>query len=181
VNYLEIFFWLCILVILFSFVWASRSAAPWLPTRKKDVESLIRTLSPHISHGAKICDIGCGNGTIVFSLVRFRDDVYATGVEISLLPLFFAYIRWYCSPLRIRKRVKIICNDLFKVSLNEFDVVVIFLLPKAYDRIRKKLKEELNPDAQAVFEAWPLPNATPELTWKHPGGVSFFVYRVKNI
>ncbi len=149
---------------------AGLSAAPWVPTRKKEMNLLLKNLD--IEPGKKIYELGCGTGSIVIALAKIHPTAQFFGYEISILPYLVAKIR------SIRyKNVHICYKNLFSQNLSDADIVICFLLTKAYNRLATKFAKELKKDATVVIEGWPFENITAKTTLKADKTLPFFIYR----
>jgi SAM-dependent methyltransferase len=147
------------LPFLITFAWGGISAAPWVPTMKRDREHLLNNLD--FKPGQIVYDLGCGDGSVLFAIAKRQPEIKAVGLEISLLPFWLALTRKY---LGHYEQVSLRYQNLFKSSLKDADVVFAFLLPKCYPRLVAKFATELRPEALVIVEAWPLPNIEPEKT-----------------
>ncbi|MFA5047698.1 MAG: methyltransferase domain-containing protein [Patescibacteria group bacterium] len=144
---MTIFVYILIFIILFSAAWTAISAAPWVPTRSRDVKRMIDLAK--IKKGETVYDLGCGDGRLVFAADRVGAN--GRGVELFVLPYVFAKIKSL-----FYKNSKIIFGDLFRINLAEADVVFIFLLDKSYQKLIKKFEQELKPGARVVVGCWPI-------------------------
>jgi len=62
-----------------------------VPTRKGQRELIAK--ETEIPPGAALCDLGCGDGTVLFDIARRRPDIRAVGYDISLFPLLIGWVR----------------------------------------------------------------------------------------
>lgn len=138
---------LLLFLIVFTAFFGAFSAAPYVPTWKRDVERMIALAD--IKVGEKVYDLGCGDGRIVFESARRGAE--AVGIEIFILPYFYARIKSYLKP-----RTKILFGDMFNLNVSDADVVFIFLMSKSYQRIATKLEKELKPGSRVVSSCWPV-------------------------
>lgn len=167
------FLFLFIFIIVLSVAYTAHSAAPWVPTRAKDVERMLRLAQ--LRPGDRVFDLGCGDGRLVFTAAR-EQTVSGVGVELGLPFYAFAKIRsWF---YKGKGTVKILYRDLFRVSLREANVVFVFLLPKSYDRLLRKFREELKPGTRVVVSAWPLPGWESTSVSRQEGQVPLYSYTV---
>ena len=139
--------YILVFIILLSAAWTAISAAPWVPTRGRDVKRMIDLAG--IKEGETVYDLGCGDGRLVFA--ADRAGARGKGVELFVLPYLFAKIKSL-----FYKKSKIIFGDLFRINLADADVVFIFLLDKSYQRLIKKFEQEIRPGTRIVVGCWPI-------------------------
>jgi len=153
--------WVLYIVILPIFITAAiagLSAAPWLPTKKKQRQALIDSIP--FQKDAVCYDLGCGDGTVLFAISRKEPTVKTIGYDISLLPWLLGNLRKLSHP-NLYKNVSIRYGNLFRAPLNDADYVFVFLLNKAYPKLISKFKQELSDETTVIVEAWPLPDIEP--------------------
>lgn len=156
--------------VLLSLAWAGLSAAPYLPTRKKQRGFLLKHLS--LEGTEEVVDLGCGDGSLLFELEEKYPSLRLIGVEISLLPFFIAFGRKVWKRSRVQLRLK----NLFRQDLSSADIVFVYLLERAYPRLQKKFAKELSDHAVVIVEAWPFPNVTPRRRLQEPDLLAFMFY-----
>ena len=81
-NWLILIFFIVIILIFMTAAWAGIIAAPWLPTRKKDIDRALRLI--HLEPSDIITDLGCGDARILTEAVK-KYHAQAVGYEISIL------------------------------------------------------------------------------------------------
>lgn len=137
--------YLLVFLILITAAYGANSAAPFLPTRKKDVTRMIDLAQ--VKPGDKVYDLGSGDGRLVFASANI--GAQAVGIEIFILPYLYSWIRSFGN-----KRAKILFGDLFNFNISDADVVFIFLLNKSYGRLVEKFTKELKPGTRVVVGCW---------------------------
>lgn len=162
------------IIVLGSAALAGISAAPWLPTRKKERSLLFQELN--LKPGMQVVDLGCGDGAFLFAAAKRFPDVTFVGYDISLLPLFVAWARKLLG-FKAYRNVHVRFGNLFTQDISKVDVVFCFLLSKCYPRLKKKLAQDMRNDAVAVFEAWSLPGIEPSRMVKHDGVLPLYFYQ----
>ncbi len=155
--------------VLFSAAYAGLSAAPWVPTKKGDIERLV-TLAK-VKPGDVVYELGCGDGRVLVKLVQTL-GARGIGIEISILQMLVAKIRAAMS----HADVTIKWASLFKTSLRNADFVYLFLMPAAYAKIRPKLEAELKPGARVVSYVWPIPGWEAKEVSKEAGKLDLYLY-----
>jgi len=139
--------------VLFTLMLGGISSAPWLPTRKRERKALADAVP--VKAGQKVYDLGCGDGAMLFALADREPNARYVGYEIAVLPLVIGFFRKLFRDARYRN-VSLRFGDLFGADLSDADVVFVFLLEKAYPKLREKFARELRARTTVVFEAWPL-------------------------
>ena len=147
-----IYFFIIIItiIILIPTAYASFFGAPWVPTRKREVDRFLKLAE--IKPGDLVYDLGSGDGRLVIAAAE-KCQAKAIGLEISPFPYFLSKLKIF---LRKTKNCQIKYKNLFKENLSPADVVFIFLLPRPYARLKKKLEQELKPGAKVITECWPI-------------------------
>lgn len=174
------FFYFIIAVIVFvvlgSMAYAGYRGAPWVPTKKKDLDRLINLAG--IKDGESVYELGSGDGRILFEIAK-RFKVSATGVEISLMPYVFSKIKsWLMNTIIVHKmkgKVLIKYRDLFQQNLNDADLVICFLMPKSIKELEAKFSKELKKGARVISYVFPLKTFTPSAVSK-PDKSSIAIY-----
>jgi len=138
--------YLLVFLILATAAYGAWSAAPYLPTRKRDVSRMINLAE--IKKEDKVYDLGCGDGRLVFAAADRGAD--AIGIEIFVLPYLYA---WFKNLFR-SKKAKILFGDLFKYNISDASAVFIFLLDNSYGRLAGKFSRELKPGAKVIVGCW---------------------------
>jgi len=80
-------------LLLCSFAYAAWSAAPWVPTKKHDVERARNLLA--LRAGETVYELGCGDARMCLALAQ--DGARAVGIELS-------FLQWLAAKIRARNR-----------------------------------------------------------------------------
>ncbi len=169
---MELFIIIILLAIFGTFAYAGYKGAPWVPTRRDDLTTIIDTLK--LTKESVFYDIGCGDGRLVIAAAE--QSARATGLEISLLPYLLAQIRRLFSPAR--SRVQIRYKNLWHTDLTDATHIYFFLMPEMFPRLMAKLKKELKPGSIAVSYVWPLPQWVPTQTIKRDKQPTLYLYTI---
>ncbi len=163
-----------VLVAAVTTAWAGWRAAPFVPTRTKDVERMLDLAE--LKDGEAVYDLGAGDGRLLIAATRRQPKVRAVGFELSVLFWLVGWLRIMLS--RDRHRIQFRLQDFFHQSLAQADVVVCFLTPAAMRKLEPKFRQELRPGSRIISAVFPMPNWKPDLVDKPTGRVSVFRYRV---
>lgn len=150
------------------------SAAPWLPTRRRERTALLGEIT--LIPGQVVYDLGCGTGTVLFALASREPAARYIGYEIAILPWLLGLLHKRCGGARFRN-VSLRLRDFFGQTFDDANLVFVFLTAPAYPKLMKKLAGRLKPDARVVAEAWPFPGLDPERKIAVPNGLPLYVYR----
>jgi protein-L-isoaspartate O-methyltransferase len=131
--------------------------APYYPTPELIVERMLQLAE--LKPGEKMFDMGSGDGRIVIMAAqKYKAD--ATGVELDEDLV-------HRSRLSIRKRgldrtARIIHGDILKQDYSAADVITVYLLPVANDKLRPILDRQLKKGTRLVAHDFQFSNWTPE-------------------
>jgi hypothetical protein len=168
---LHMFGWILLIVILildFSFLYASFQAAPYVPMRSNDLAKALEFMQ--IKPRDKFFDLGAGDGRILAAAEK--SGARAIGYEISLMPFLVAKLRKVFS----RAKFEILFKDFWQVDLRDADVVFAFLMPRVMPRLKEKLEKELRSGARVISYAWLVPDWTPTAVHDIGGYRKLFLY-----
>lgn len=131
--------------------------APWVRTRKKMIQGMIEAAK--ISEGEAVMDIGCGDGIILFEVLKRFPTARVIGIDCN------PFLIWRC---RLRAwmrgcgaRATFLCVDLRTGTIPRADVVMLYLLPPLMEQLRPRLKTVLDPDARIVSNAFRFADVSP--------------------
>ncbi len=130
--------------------------APYYPTPETVVERMLKLggLKP----GEKMYDLGSGDGRIVIMAAdRFRANAVGVEFDEDLVKQSTARIR----ALGLEKRARIIHGDLLQQDYSDADLITIYLLPSAVEKVRPLLEKQLKKGARIVAHDFGVPGWTP--------------------
>ncbi|MFH1597569.1 MAG: class I SAM-dependent methyltransferase [Patescibacteria group bacterium] len=169
-----IILFLAIITVFGTAAWAGLLAAPFVPTKKKDIKRML-TLA-QVKASDQIYELGSGDGRIA-QVAAKEFGARVQGIEISFLPYIISKIRMRLTGLS--DRVKIAYGNFYKVDLKNADVVICFLTPMAMKKLSPKFRKELKQGARVVSYAFPLKDWSPQKVNKpHKGDVAVFLYGI---
>ncbi len=122
---------ICAIFLLFT----TFTGAPYVPTTPAIVKTMCEL--GEIKPGQRVIDLGCGDGTI---LIKAAKSYGAQCIGVELNPMVALFARIKIRMAGVQDRVKIIRGNMFDVELPEIDIVMMYLLPKATNKITARLK-----------------------------------------
>lgn len=137
------------IIVVCCISYSHLKGAPWIPTRMKKVRQMLSAAD--IQPDEVIYDLGCGDGRFIVKAAR-KFDAKAVGIEINLL--LYLWCQILITVLGLRKRVKVVYGNFFKLDLSNADVVICYLLQETNDKLEEKLIQELKPTARVVSNSF---------------------------
>lgn len=120
------------LLVFFCFAFVVFIGAPYLPTKKTQIEVALRLLS--LKEGQRVLDLGSGDG--IFLVEAAKKKVYVTGFEINPVLFIVSWLRI----LPYRKYASVKFGNYWLMEWPETDAVFVFL----HDNFMKKLDKKMN-------------------------------------
>ena len=137
---------LVLLLVLLSMVWPPDSAwSPWWRTSRRVARIQCRLAG--VSSTDVVYDLGCGDGG---ALVVAAREFGASGVGVEIDPLRATVARARAALGGVSDRIRIRRANFFDVDLTPATVVVMYLVPPALKRLRRKIQSELRPGTRVV-------------------------------
>ncbi len=161
---------LVVLALLGSMAYAGWRAAPWVPAKPQDRDAILKALD--LRPGKKVYDLGCGHGWLECAAKAQSADI--VGFEISIPVYLAAKIRVWLAPGLGKASVRF--RDFWHADLGDADTVFCFLIPKAMDRLKKKLARECRPGTRVVSYVFPIDGWSASDTLQLEGGHKILIY-----
>lgn len=169
-------FFVVVLIFYLTYAFAGLSAAPYLPTRKNDLERFIALAQ--IKPGEKVVDLGSGDGRLLFAAAE--KGAVAVGYEISLFPYFLSRFRLWrkIRQGKIKKnQIEIKCRDFWGADLLDADVIYLFLMPRPNKKFAAMAKN-LKKGTRLLAYVWPIPGYKPLKIDDTPNRAKIYLYQV---
>lgn len=139
---------------------------PSVPARVKQIVKMAKLESNDV-----ICDLGCGDARILLEAANTA-KCKCYGYEISWIPYFLAKMK-----TKRNNNIKILRQNFMKVSLKQYSVVFIYLLPiRNYQKLEKKLFAELAEGSKVIVEAFPFKDWKPSKIETFDDGGKVYIY-----
>ncbi|MDA9129121.1 class I SAM-dependent methyltransferase [Candidatus Gracilibacteria bacterium] len=124
-------FTLIVFIILIPLAIAGASMAPWVPTRRRDIERLCEILE--LQDGEQFLEIGTGDGRVSEAVAKAFPKSKVLGIEIAFPMYIVAKIRKYFYGA---KNMKLKLANAFKQDFGNYDVIYVYGMP---DKMAKKI------------------------------------------
>ncbi|MFS0872532.1 class I SAM-dependent methyltransferase [Paenibacillus xylanilyticus] len=157
-----------------------------MPTSRKVRQVVIQEIGRITGYG-DIIEAGSGWGTLGMDIVRHCPGKRITGIENSLIPLWFSqamssmmigFRRAKGVRHSMKGRLRFLRGDIYHSSYEHADGVVCYLYPGAMDRLVDKFTRELPPGARVISVCFALPGKVPlrTITCKDTLRTKVYVY-----
>lgn len=123
--------------------------APFVPSPTHVVWKMLELAN--VSKNDVVYDLGSGDGRIVIAAAK---EFGARGVGIEIDPDLVKKARAKARELGVADRVEFRQGDLFNADLSDATVVTLYLWPDMNNRLRPKLKTELDPGDRVVSHSF---------------------------
>ncbi len=143
---------------------------PFVPTPMGIVTRMLDLSG--VEEGEKVYDLGCGDGRIIITAAL---KYGAMGVGYELRKNLVNYIRERARALRIEDMVRVINQDLVKASIDDADVITLYLTKSLLKKIKPKIEKQLLRGARVVCHDFPIPDLVPTEV-ERKGGHTIYLY-----
>jgi hypothetical protein len=141
---------LCIASLLFGGGITGRRAPLYL-TQQKAFEGILSCIPEHCE--GKCLDVGAGIGSFILRMAPLRPKLVFEGIERAPLTCLLGNMR-----CRLQGSGTIKWGDLWKISLQQYQVVYAFLSPEAMETLWLKAKREMPSGSLLIVNAFAIPN-----------------------
>jgi SAM-dependent methyltransferase len=130
---------------------------PYVPTPQDVVEKMLELAK--VTPDDVVYDLGSGDGRIVITAAQ-KYGAHAVGIEIN--PDLYRQSSARIKELGLDDRARVMCEDMFDVSLKRATVVAMYLLTSSNEKMRPKLERELHSGTRVVCHDFHIPGWDPE-------------------
>lgn len=133
------------------------SLAPFVASPQNIVTSMLQLAE--LKKGETLFDLGCGDGRIIMEAAQ-KFGARAVGVELDegRYRECLAKIK----EIHLENMVEVIHGNLLDVDLKKADVVTLYLLTSANDRVRPNLERDLKKGSRVVSHDFTITGWTPK-------------------
>lgn len=138
--------------------WFAGSDAPFVPTKMNYIRKILKLAG--VKKGKKFYELGSGDGRVVIEAAKLGSG--ARGVEQSWLRIWYSrYKAWKVASRLSSGNTKFYHGNIFSKNYKNADIVYIYLLQKAVNKLEEKLKKELKKGAVVITQIYHFPNWKP--------------------
>ncbi len=157
--------------------WFAGTDAPYVPTRMHLIRKVLQAAG--VRKNKVFYELGSGDGRVVIEAAKI--GAKSNGVEQSWMRVW--YSRYRSRMVGTNKMTHFCHGDVFERNYYPADIVYIYLLQKAVDRLESKLQKELNKGAIVITQTYHFKNWKPfkkmgEKNLDFRVGGDFYLYRV---
>ncbi len=130
--------------------------APYFPTPQTIVDKMLQL--GELKAGEKMYDLGSGDGRIVIMAARkYKAD--ATGVELD--DALYKQSSQRIKTLGLESLARIVHGDLMQQDYSSYDLLTIYLLPVAIEKVTPLFEKQLKKGARIVAHDFEFPKWVP--------------------
>ena len=128
----------------------------YLPSKHEFIKYLTRVIEP--PSGAKVLDLGCGDGRVLEGFARVYDDIKVYGVDIN--SELVGKARRNLSKYGVESRIKV--KDMYEEALEKYDIVYAYLTKDSLSHLRSKIVKLLVSGGMFLAHDYPVPGLEPK-------------------
>lgn len=143
--------------------------APYVPSKNDSVTRMLDLV--HLKPGEKLVDLGSGDGR--FLIAAAKAGATAVGYEVNpWLVLWSRYLIWRAG---VAKQARVVWRDFRRDTFEDYDVIILYLLPATMALLEKKLQKEAKSTARIISNTFTFPH------WKPiRKDIPLYLYKVKD-
>ncbi len=132
------------------------SLAPFVASPQIVVERMLKIAG--LKEGETLYDLGCGDGRIIITAAT---EFGANAVGVELDEGRYRKTLGKIQELKLENKVKLIHGNLLKVDLSSADVVTLYLLTSANEKVKPNLEKQLREGTRVVSHDFEIPGWRP--------------------
>lgn len=147
---MDIFTLTALFFLVLSFIglsWFAGSDAPYVPTKMHKLKEILKESG--VGKGKVFYELGSGDGRVVITAAEL--GAQASGVEQSWIRVWYSR---FIAKQRKLNNCHFYHGDLFTRHYYPADIVYIYMLQKAVDRLEEKLTKELKKGATVITQKY---------------------------
>lgn len=154
-GFVKLMLFLLLLVLVFPGMYSTLKGAPYLRTGNKRLKAMLGLAD--LQADDRVVDLGCGDGKVIAAVSDYGVKE-AVGYEFSIPTFFVARVRRF-----LRKGgEKIVFGNFWKKKIDDFDVVICFLLEKTMLDFEEKIWPKLKKGTRVVSNEFKMKAVPPD-------------------
>ncbi|MFW9958014.1 MAG: SAM-dependent methyltransferase [Candidatus Odinarchaeota archaeon] len=143
-----------VIILVVWITWSAIVGAPWLPTPKSRVRSMLEFAG--VNQNDRVYDLGSGDGRIIVMAAK-EFGAQSTGIEVD--PLRILWTKLAIRRNKLGNKVNVIRGNFFNINIMDATVVTLYQGHEINKKIRDKLSVELRHGTRVVsyrfiLEGW---------------------------
>ncbi len=135
------------------------NVAPYYPSPMAIVKEMLDAAD--IKPGELHYDLGSGDGRIVVVAAR---DYGTTSVGFEIDPKLVKTSRDWIQQEGLEGKASIADKDLFLADFSKPDLITVYLLPRALEKLRPLLEKQMKPGSRVISHDFAIPGWKPDQT-----------------
>ncbi len=140
----ELIFAIGFSLVTISFIYSSIKGSPYVPTRKKELDKILK--NAELKPRQIFVELGCGDGRVSRRAATLY-KVKALGVDVNPILIWYAK---FLTKIKFVANTEFALKNIFDTDLSKADIVYLFLMPKLIQSILPKLAKELKNKAVVI-------------------------------
>lgn len=141
--------------------WFAGSDAPYVPTKMDQIKKVLKLAGNQKRParplaGKRFYELGSGDGRVVIAAAKLGATSF--GIEQSWIRILYSKYKAYNLNF---KKAHFIHGNIFSKTYEDADVVYIYLLQKAVNKLEEKLKQELKKGSVVITQTYHFPKLKP--------------------
>lgn len=112
-----------------------------------------------IKNDFKVCDLGSGDGRILFHLALKNNNASFVGIERSLFPFVLCKLKLFIKGF---SNIKFKRENFFNSDFSDFDIFITYLYPSVMNSLLPKLEKEIKKGSTIYSIDFQFENKKPE-------------------
>lgn len=169
---------LALVVLIIFAIDSIRNGITPMPTSKKVKNVLLQEVKQQQRYG-EIVELGAGWGTLAFPLAANHPKNHVIAVERALFPRLFMQVRKLFTK---EKRIQIKNQSIYDVNVENANLIVCYLYPKAMGRLQKQFEKQIKDEKMIISHTFAIPNWHPikVITVPDMYRTKIYIYQIRN-
>lgn len=140
-------------ILIYMNIWMILLKVPFIRTNRKIVRKMVA--AAEIKEGDVVCDLGCGDGTILFEAEKAGGK--CIGFERIQILVWWGRMRNFFR----KQSVMFLCEDFYKADLSKTDILFCYLSGPMTEKLYQLKYKELKSGAKIVSNMFQISSIPP--------------------